>query len=79
MNHIQSVYISDMVFEIVFDRNANTGKYSIDATVDRDVTLDSLVSLILELSSLPLPPGLSRVLDLQLKDFSADLDLWYIQ
>ena len=66
--------IGGVVFKIVFNRNGNTGKYSIDATVDGDVTLNSLLSLIPELSSLPLPPGLSQVLDLQIDDFSADLD-----
>ena len=74
------VSIGGVVFKILFDRNANTGKYSIFATVDHDVTLDSLLSLIPELSSLPLPaglplpPGLTRVLDLQINSFSANLD-----
>ena len=68
------VSIGGVVFKIEFSKNANTGKYSIDATVDRDVTLDSLLSLIPELSSLPLPPGLTGLLDLQVQDFSADLD-----
>ena len=66
--------IGGEVFKIVFDRNANTKKYDIHASADHDVTLDSLLSLIPELNSLPLPPGVSRVLDLQIKDFSANLD-----
>ena len=68
------VGIGGVVFKIEFNRNGNTGKYSFDATADHDVTLNSLLSLIPELSSLPLPPGLSQVLDLQIDDFSANLD-----
>ena len=66
--------IGGLVSEIVFSRNAETGKYGIDATIDGDVTLNSLVSLIPELTSLPLPPGVSNVLNLKIDDFSADLD-----
>ena len=66
--------IGGVVFKIVFSRNVKTGKYGIDATIDQDVTLNSLISLIPELSSLPLPPGLSDILNLQIDDFSVDID-----
>ena len=66
--------IGRVVFEIVFSKNVDTGKYGIDATIDKDITLNSLLSLIPELSSLPLPPGLSDLLNLQVEGFSVDID-----
>ena len=66
--------IGGVVFEIVFSRKVDTGKYGIDATIDKDITLNSLISLIPSLSSLPLPPGLSDLLNLQIDDFSVDID-----
>ena len=68
------VGIGGEVFEIVFSRSVKTGKYGIDATINRDITLNSLLSLIPEVSSLPLPPFLSDLLNLQIDDFSVDLD-----
>ena len=68
------VGIGGVAFKIVFSRNGETGKYGIDAKIEQTVKLNSLLSLIPEVSSLPLPPFISDLLNLQIEHFSANLD-----